>query len=71
MSFIIELVVEEVVVLQSKSHMDRIHIKFDGAAPLLAWPDEKPSLKMDVVRGTGAQYVRDNFNCEPKVIEIE
>jgi hypothetical protein len=63
--------VEKITVLRRKSHADRIYIKFDGPAPFPAWPDEGPSLQMDVAQGTGVKYVRDVFNLEPKVINAE
>lgn len=61
--------VEEVTVLRRKSNADRIYIKFEGPAPFPAWPDEGPSLQMDVAQGSGVKYVRDVFGCEPKVID--
>lgn len=63
--------VDEVTVLRRKSHSDRIYIRFVGPAPSSRWPDEQPSLQMDVAQGSGVRYVIDVFNCQPKVIDAD
>jgi len=51
---------------------DRIKIYTNLPLP---WPDSLPveeaSFVIDVLRGTGAQYVRDNFEVEPEILNTK
>lgn len=49
--------------------MDKVIIHTNNL-PSTVYPwDEKGSLVMDVAKDQGAQYVRDNFGMEAKVIQ--
>ena len=67
----LSLQVEEVTVLQRRSHADRIYVKFKGPAPFPAFPDESPSFQMDVAQSSGVDYVRMAFGRVPKIIVAE
>lgn len=77
MSFKHELQIEEITVLQRKSYAegrgyaDTICIKIHGQPPYPNVDGIEPILELTVARGHGVDYVRNMFDYEPKVIQID
>lgn len=63
-----QLDIREVIVIEREYGTDKVVIHTSNL-PATVYPwDEPGSLVMDVAKGTGKQYVIDNFGIEPKVI---
>lgn len=47
-------------------------IRLETSLPLGVWPykDYPQTLRMEVSRGMGEEYVRENFGIEPEVIQV-
>jgi hypothetical protein len=63
------LTIKKVVVLTQEGLADRIYVHFVGLLPFPCWEKQEPSFQIDVAEGTGIEYVRSMFKCEPEVIQ--
>jgi hypothetical protein len=61
--------VKRVVVLESEHKTDEIHIYVDLPSPIPIFNDPT-FLQLDATKGTGVQYVKDNFGIEPDAIKV-
>lgn len=50
---------------------DRIHLYTELPAPIVPFPKEKLTLTFEATIGTGAEYVRNVFGIEPKIIDTK
>ena len=52
------------------SGMDQVRIETTLPYGVYPYKDHPQVLKMDVSKGMGVQYVRDNFGFEPEVLKV-
>ena len=62
--------IKEIIVLVREHGMDKLIIHTNDLPPTVYPYDEQGSLVMDIAKGNGAQYARDVFKIEPKVIDV-
>jgi len=67
---IVEINVKRVDVIERENGTDKVIVHTHNLAPTVYPYDELGSFVMDIRKGYGAQYVRDNFNVEPNVIKV-
>lgn len=62
--------IKEIIVLEREHGMDKLIIHTTNLPPTVYPYDQQGSLVMDVAKGDGVQYVRNNFKIEPRVISV-
>lgn len=64
------LEIEKIVVLHCDHGPDLIQLHTKGLKPCI-WPfDESPTPRFEVARGTGIDYVKENFGIQPEFLDI-
>lgn len=67
---IIAIDVKRVDVIEREHGTDKVIVHTHNLAPTVHPYDELGSFVMDIRKGYGAQYVRENFKIEPNVINV-
>jgi len=67
---IVEINIKQVDVIEREHGTDRVIVHTHNLAPTVYPYDQLGSFVMDIRKGGGAQYVRDNFNVEPNIIKV-
>lgn len=65
----VEINIKNIDVFESQEGPDKLVIRTYNLAPSL-YCDTVGTLFMNVSKGRGVQYVRDNFNVEPNLIKL-
>lgn len=58
------------IMVMQLSGTDEVRVETDMPLGVYPYKDYPHTMKFEVTRGMGVQYVRDNFGAEPEVLKV-